>query len=65
MHFDLPGAMPTVARGELYALLRAAQLAEENVEIHFVIDNQGNFKKFDGNREIALLSNTRYVQFTV
>ena len=41
----------------MYAILRAAQLAEENAEIDFVIDNQGNFKKFNGSRASALLSN--------
>ena len=41
----------------MYAILRAAQLAEENAEIDFVTDNQGNFKKFNGSRERALLSN--------
>ena len=38
LHFNLPGVMQTVARGELYAILRAAQLDEENAEIDFVAD---------------------------
>ena len=57
MNFNLPGSTQTVARGELFALLRAAQLAEEDSEIDFVTDNQGNHKKFNGSRENALLSN--------
>ena len=53
IRFNLPGAVQTVARGELFAVLRAAQLALEGAIIDFVIDNQGNFKKFNGGREQA------------
>ena len=55
--FNLPGKVQTVARGELYAILRTAQLAEEYARIDFVTDNLGNCLKFNAGREKALLSN--------
>ena len=55
--FNLPGKVQTVARGELYAIVRAAHLAEEYAEIDFVTDNLGNCMKFNAGREKALLSN--------
>ena len=57
IRFNLPGPVQTVARGELFAILRAAQLAEEGATIDFVTDNQGNFNKFNSGRDLALLSN--------
>ena len=51
--------MQIVARGELFAIPRPAQLAEEGSAFEFVIDRQGNFNKFSAGRETALLSNDR------
>ena len=51
IHCNLLGTVQTVARGQLFAVLRAAQLAEEGANIDFVTDNQGNYKKFNAGKE--------------
>merc|ERR1711965_260158 len=55
--FNLPGKIQTVPRGELYAIVRAAQEAHEGATIDFVTDNMGNYDKFNSGRDAAILTN--------
>ena len=49
--------MQTVPRGELFAIVRAAQLVPEGATIDFVTDNQGNYDEFNSGQSAALLTN--------
>ena len=54
-HFDLPGHIQTVPRGELFAVLYVVLKARKDSTIHFVTDNKGNLQLFH-NKEEALRS---------
>ena len=56
IRMNLPGAVQTVARAELYALYFLLNNLEPNSRVIFVTDNEANYKKYHAGEEAALRS---------
>ena len=55
-HFPLPGAVQTVSRGELYALVMLIRQAQEQSDIELITDNKGVNDKYNAGPKVASLS---------